>query len=323
MLVYQRFEDDNDNILMELQYEMYHYSICTIFNEIKRIYLENPYAILYLSKLEIERLRKIDGFDHRLIQDAHDVFAAIFRFQKKEGFYEKELFEEDNDQIKHIFNTAFVDIDFLEKIPDKYWYLALKWHYFLYEILRENIPFTRDLALATLIYYDSFDDRKMAWDAASRAAKLIKEKYDEIPWLEYKDKHKTLTNYTLTKESIYKGLKLTIVNFSDNILSITYTADYYDSDGFWEEYFTINRNVITKIILRIRNVYKPIDIELLDEDARSYYGSILDEDSRLLFLYIQSIKISKPDDILHGDELVNILCGPEISYERKVYSKGP
>jgi hypothetical protein len=104
VLVFPYFKDDNNTILMDIQFEMYSYSISTIFEEIKRIYLDNKYTILYLSNDEIEKKKEIGAFDHRRVQGTHDMIAAVFRFLTKDGIFEKELFEHDNDQIKSLFN---------------------------------------------------------------------------------------------------------------------------------------------------------------------------------------------------------------------------
>jgi hypothetical protein len=129
---------------------MYSYSISTIFEEIKRIYLDNKYTILYLSKDEIEKKREIGVFDHRKVQGTHDMIAAVFRFLTKDGIFEKELFEQDNDQIKSLFNNVYIDINFLDNIQNDYWCLAYKWHRYLIDYITENIPLVHELVLATV-----------------------------------------------------------------------------------------------------------------------------------------------------------------------------
>jgi len=182
MLVYDYFKEDNNSLLKEIQYEMYSYSISTIFTEIKRIFLDNKYTILYLSTDEIEKYKNIDSFDHRLIQNTHDIIAAVFRFLVKDGVFEKDLFEKDNDQIKSIFNNIYIDTIFLNNIQNNYWHFAYKWHSYLNDYINKNIPLVHELVLSTLIYKDT-QQNKLAWEASERARILIINQHNEIPWI--------------------------------------------------------------------------------------------------------------------------------------------
>jgi hypothetical protein len=127
--------------------------------------------------------------------------------------------------------------------------------------------------------------------------------------------------YTLAEEDIYKGFKLTIIEFNKNSIRIVYTTDYYDTDGYWEEYYSIGENSFVKIIERISTKYEPFLLMNLDTNTAEIYDSIEKENCKLLFLYILSIKENHQK--IHGDKLVSILCGDEIEYERNIYSKGP
>jgi hypothetical protein len=71
VLVYPYFKDDNNKILMDIQFEMYSYSISTIFEEIKHIYLDNKYTILYISKNGPEPSKSSGGFSAHILWSAH------------------------------------------------------------------------------------------------------------------------------------------------------------------------------------------------------------------------------------------------------------
>ena len=182
MLIYEYFKDDNNSILKEIQFEMYSYSISTIFTEIKRIYLDNKYAILYLSTDEIEKYKNIDSFDHRIIQNTHDMIAAVFRFLVKDDVFEKDLFEKDNEQIKSLFNNIYTDTNFLDNIQNDYWHFAYKWHGYLIDYINKNIPLVHELVLSTLIYNNT-PQKKLAFEAAERARILIKNQHNDILWI--------------------------------------------------------------------------------------------------------------------------------------------
>jgi len=182
MIVYSYFFNDNDEKLKDLQHSMYSYTISTMFEKIKNVYLDNRYANLYFSDEEKESIKNIEGFDHQLVQDAHDKIAAVFRYKAKEGDFAKELFEtKSNDEIKSFFDATYVDTLFLNEIPLDYWYYAYKWHYFILETIRNNLSLVRELVLATLVYIEP-TQKELAWEAANHAAEIIKDKNKEIPW---------------------------------------------------------------------------------------------------------------------------------------------
>jgi hypothetical protein len=333
MLVYEYFENDNNEALMDLQYEMYSYSISTIFEEIKRIYLDNQYTILYLSKDEIEKIKKIDSFDHRLVQSAHDIMAAVFRFQEKKGIFEKELFEQDNSEIKELFRNIYIDIKFLEKIPCDYWHLAYKWHGYLLDILRKNILLVQELILSTITYSNS-PQNELKWLAAERAGRLIKEQYDEIPW---KTNEITDNNEkSLSEKEIYKieyalydylekckigyggtAYHKGYVIFYNNYLSIEdHEIDRDDWDDAWHGSHTkyhIQSENYPKLIAMLRDEYQCANFEESNETLKNIYISLNTEDEKTLFELLISV-IRKKDSIMHGGELTRLICRDKISY---------
>jgi hypothetical protein len=182
MLVFEYYTDDNNEKLKDLQFAMYSYSISTIIGEVERIYMDNPYTELYLSAADIEQVKSIKHHDHRLIQGAHDILAAVFRYKAREGEFEKELFDGGNEEIKQYFEFIYVDLDFFEKIPVDLWFLTIKWHEFIIENIKENIPLVHELLNAVIKFYSGPGTNKNQWEAAHNAVEIIKEKYSGIPW---------------------------------------------------------------------------------------------------------------------------------------------
>ena len=174
------FKNDNDESLKELQYSMYKYAISTIFMECKRIYADNHYSLLYLSEDEIFRIKNADSFDHRLIQDLHNIIAAIFRFKLQKEELKEELFNNDINQIKTRFESIYIDTNFLLEIPQKMWHTAYKWHLFIKETICDNISIVREIISATILYKDCKDKK---WESAYKARDILKSKYYKIPWL--------------------------------------------------------------------------------------------------------------------------------------------
>jgi hypothetical protein len=80
MIVGDRFEGDNNDVLKWVQHDLYWTLLPMLFLYMKNRYL---WATSYtgvdtdLSKKIIE----IDRFDHRVLQDAHDKIAAFFRYE--------------------------------------------------------------------------------------------------------------------------------------------------------------------------------------------------------------------------------------------------
>jgi len=184
MIVCTSYKDDNNENLKNIQFEMYSYSVSTIFCKAQRIYTDNFYAYLYLTEDEVQVLKNIDNYDHRLLQYAHDTLAAVFRHQADEGKFENELFGIDNNEIKKQLETYYSDTDFLDKISTDNWHYALKWHDFLLENIEKNIPFIKQIVIATLLSKSNSQNDE-AWKAANRASDIIKEQYNKIQWVSH------------------------------------------------------------------------------------------------------------------------------------------
>jgi hypothetical protein len=105
--------------------------------------------------------------------------------------------------------------------------------------------------------------------------------------------------------------------------------DYYDDDGYWEEYFTISSNNFELIINRLENNYKPVKAFNLDNQMISKLDSLKTINAKFMFLYILAINKYKKylseeeNKNYRGKELIKILCGDDIEYGHDIYSKGP
>jgi len=180
MLVYTYFEGDDNEPLKDLQHEMYDYSISTIIEEVKAYYLNNKCASRYFSNDEGEIFSKKESFDHRLIQDTHDMIAAVFRYQVKTGVFDYELPEKNGKDIKSLFRGIYIDTDFLDRIPVDYWTLTYKWYKYLDNTVRENESVLENLLYA--LVYSITPKRKQAFAFASVAKSIIRYKNNRVPW---------------------------------------------------------------------------------------------------------------------------------------------
>ena len=177
------YKNDNNKIIEKMQYHFYDYCISTIFDMIKIFVLNKRYCKLYFDDIERDKMREIDSFDHRLLQTCHDDLAAVFRYYADQGKYEKSLFEISNNEIRSFFDYKYVDTEFLDLLDEKYWFLNKCWYDFVIEEINSNYDMVRELAKATLIYSQGLDNRELRWKSSYNAAKFVKDKHINVPWL--------------------------------------------------------------------------------------------------------------------------------------------
>ena len=58
-----------------------------------------------------------------------------------------------------------------------------------------------------------------------------------------------------------------------------------------------------------------------DDEISEIYNSIENENLKLIFLYILSIK-NQYNNQKRGEQLIQILCGETVKYKKQIYSKG-
>ncbi len=80
MIVGDRFEGDNNEILKCIQHDLYWTLLPLLFSHMRDRYL---WAIRYteVNTVLSQRIINIDRFDHRVLQNAHDKIAAYFRYE--------------------------------------------------------------------------------------------------------------------------------------------------------------------------------------------------------------------------------------------------
>jgi hypothetical protein len=84
MLDFWAFPADNNQILKDVQNTLYGEMVVRLFMGPRDRYLAAA-ALLRFDNELTERLRSMDGFDHRTLQMAHDRIAALFRFAHDDG----------------------------------------------------------------------------------------------------------------------------------------------------------------------------------------------------------------------------------------------
>ncbi len=73
------FEGDNNKTLMMVQHDIYHRLVWDLYNFSANKYLNDiKYTFVYPDFVPIIRTK--ESFDHRVLQVAHDIIAAYYRF---------------------------------------------------------------------------------------------------------------------------------------------------------------------------------------------------------------------------------------------------
>ena len=84
MIIGEAYISDNNKALKMAQHETYSHNIVAIF-EMARSEFVRADAILNAQLLIAETAESINKFDHRVLQDAHDIMAASYRYRCDDG----------------------------------------------------------------------------------------------------------------------------------------------------------------------------------------------------------------------------------------------
>lgn len=130
MIVGDSFQNDNNELLKKVQEESYGTNLSLIFSVAKKQYI-NANLILQVNHPNIPLLTKINSFDHRVLQAAHDTIAAAFRY-KNQNIKQLNLFDNINDE------------------SSEYIKLWEGWLYNELSVLKESADFVRNVIEAVI-----------------------------------------------------------------------------------------------------------------------------------------------------------------------------
>lgn len=184
------FKGDDVGWIYDAQNEMYKYSSSTMRSIIRTRFLEYSWANIYLRPEIIKKYRKQENLDRRILQTAHDLIAAVFRYRYTQGEFRKELFDLDNKKLQDYFDNIYIDTDFLSKIPEVGWHITKSWNLFLVEFLNSNYSVIRELAYV-LFTFDATTQREECNHALENASLAILKENLDIPWLGHLNEMKT------------------------------------------------------------------------------------------------------------------------------------
>jgi hypothetical protein len=80
MIINEAFEGDLNKLLKNIQHDEYGRSVGRIF-EAARSELIHAAAVLDAKLPLVDNARAVKNFDHRVLQDAHDIIAAAYRYR--------------------------------------------------------------------------------------------------------------------------------------------------------------------------------------------------------------------------------------------------
>jgi len=84
MIIANAYKSDNNNLLKDAQHDLYGRHVSKIF-EAAKFKLIQADSILNANFLITKKARDIDSFDHRILQNAHDIIAAAYRYRYDDG----------------------------------------------------------------------------------------------------------------------------------------------------------------------------------------------------------------------------------------------
>jgi hypothetical protein len=152
MWVGTEFPGDTNEVLKEVQFKLYWGMVFRLYSPPRDRYLDACRLIQIDTDLA-KRLRSMDGFDHRTLQDIHDLIAAWFRFSQDNGG-QLRLGETD------------------EAYKDR---LAAEWRTFFEEEvsrLSSDDEFARNVLIAT-----AFGNTDRGYTAEAQLREILKERY--------------------------------------------------------------------------------------------------------------------------------------------------
>lgn len=84
MIIAHAYKSDNNKLLKDSQHDLYEKHVFKIF-EAAKLKLIQADSILNANFLITKKARDIDSFDHRILQNAHDIIAAAYRYRYDDG----------------------------------------------------------------------------------------------------------------------------------------------------------------------------------------------------------------------------------------------
>lgn len=84
MIIGKAYKFDNNELLKDAQHELYRNHVFMLFAVAKSKIIQAD-AILDANLLITEKVKEINRFDHRVLQDAHDIIAAAYRYHNDDG----------------------------------------------------------------------------------------------------------------------------------------------------------------------------------------------------------------------------------------------
>jgi hypothetical protein len=92
--------------------------------------------------------------------------------------------------------------------------------------------------------------------------------------------------FTISKEKVPHGLKLSQIHFKANFFMAVDSDDYYYDDSEWEEYYNVEEKDYKNILENVKEQFVPYTITSFDDEISEIYNSIKNENLKLIFLYI-------------------------------------
>ncbi len=158
MIIGKRFPGDENPILIKLQHDHYIQILDHLFRFAEKRYLRSIQFVGVDTELA-KKLRGEDELDHRVIQEAHDIIAANFRFR----------FDPGGQMILPFEDTSYKE------------YLAISWIKFFIEEAKELAEY--DITARMILTAVGYENTEIGLQAEKNLEIILQERY-EIPGFE-------------------------------------------------------------------------------------------------------------------------------------------
>ncbi len=120
MIICKVYPSDDNKTLKRIQNDHYSSYVSELFSAAKRKFIQAD-AILNANLKITASAKIIDNFDHRVLQDAHDIIAATYRYRFDDGL-QGDLFESEDELRKRYLvgweEWFFAELETLVNYPD-------------------------------------------------------------------------------------------------------------------------------------------------------------------------------------------------------------
>ncbi len=160
MIIGTAFRGDHEYRVMGVQHDIYPGRVSYLLHTARQVYLKAE-AILGISTVPGILVPDADSFDHRVLQNMHDIIAASFRYYRANRLHPELPFPGQEDDTKRI-----------ERLWDDYYTSEVR------ELMQSEPHLARAVVVAI-----AFENTDIGYAAEDTGQTILLNRYADIPWL--------------------------------------------------------------------------------------------------------------------------------------------